>query len=275
MLPLRRQILRPDTACVLSASTFCQYCGVRQPQIFQLFGRDDYSLDPVHSPLGDHPGVRACEAFTASMHTRTRPAPCTPPLYQVFVLRKSFVIMDGLPPPPLTQITQYPPANETAADLWNEESGLDGIMLSAVAYGAVFNHLNVNCAHYAYDAGVHATLFFLCSKFLWLDRKRRPHASALWMLYIAAHFVCGTIAVGADMKWAVMIWIKDRGYPGGPIAFTADYENFWIPFMGNVTSVISAWLQDWLLVRYISLSLSDRPDAYVCCTVVPVLCDFW
>jgi hypothetical protein len=48
--------------------------------------------------------------------------------------RRPVFIMD-FPPPPLTKITQYPPANESAAGLVDERTSLAGSELAMFAYG--------------------------------------------------------------------------------------------------------------------------------------------
>jgi hypothetical protein len=37
--------------------------------------------------------------------------------------------------PPLKGVTRYPPAGESANELWMERSNLDGAVLTGVAYG--------------------------------------------------------------------------------------------------------------------------------------------
>lgn len=124
----------------------------------------------------------------------------------------------------------------------------------------------MHCVWQAYDpihsdhstdkdtSGMHAMLFFICLNLLWAQRKRRPRHTALFITYISLHFICGTLIIAGGMLFTEMTWIDNRGYPGGPLAFLQEQQPFWSNFMANVLSVMTAWLQDILLVRESLLS---------------------
>jgi hypothetical protein len=53
-----------------------------------------------------------------------------------------------------------------------------------------------------------------------------------------------------------MVWIDNRGYPGGPLAFLVQQDSYWVAYMANIVPIIPAWLQDWLLVSVTGVSSS-------------------
>ncbi|EJD46594.1 hypothetical protein AURDEDRAFT_164417 [Auricularia subglabra TFB-10046 SS5] len=128
------------------------------------------------------------------------------------------------------RVSQYAPANETAADIWYEVCNLDGAMVVAVAYG------------------VHATLFFCCLGALWEQRKKLPLQTYAYIVYICLQFAFGTIAFACNARFNEMLFITDRDYPGGPNAFFVDFQSHWAVYVGYVFYICMAWLQDILLI---------------------------
>ncbi|KAF8573445.1 hypothetical protein K439DRAFT_1375420 [Ramaria rubella] len=118
---------------------------------------------------------------------------------------------------------------ESPAGIWFEKSLFDGAYLSAVAYG------------------VHLAVFSITAYFLtcWPAKGR---ISWPFFSYIVLLLACGTINLGAGIKFAEMAWIDDRDFPGGPAAFnTLMYSNK-IETLGNAAYITANFLADGLLI---------------------------
>jgi hypothetical protein len=70
----------------------------------------------------------------------------------------------------------------------------------------------------------------------------------IFLAYICAHFTLGTLGIAAGTQFNEMVFINNREYPGGPNAFFIEQANYWSNYMTYVVYIITAWLQDWLLV---------------------------
>jgi hypothetical protein len=124
--------------------------------------------------------------------------------------------------------TSWAPANETASDIWNEKSILDGLFLGTVAYG------------------IHLTLFISAFHLLY-TRKRTQHESFL-LVYILVLFILGNIGNGTNIKFGEMTFIDDRNYPGGPNAFFVQQSINPVAVICNSAYIVNSWLQDGLLL---------------------------
>jgi len=131
------------------------------------------------------------------------------------------------------QIWPYAPYNETWDDIWYEICNLDGAMVLAVAYG------------------VNATIFFTCLASLWPQRKQKPVTTYVYLAYICTHFVLSSISFGLNARFNEIMFIDYRNYPGGPNAVFIDFQTYWLNFVPYVLYIMTAWLQDLLLIwRY-------------------------
>ncbi|TCD68584.1 hypothetical protein EIP91_010373 [Steccherinum ochraceum] len=101
--------------------------------------------------------------------------------------------------------------------------------------------------------GVHATLFFLCLSYFWSQRKSNPRHTYVWMGYITALFVLGSIANAMDMRMGQVIFVDNRHYPGGPWAFME--TTYTVP-VNVVCCVIGGWLMDGLLIYRFNIIVS-------------------
>jgi hypothetical protein len=97
----------------------------------------------------------------------------------------------------------------------------------------------------------------MCFSELWAQRRKRPLYTTFLLVYITTHFVAGTLISAGAALWSEMVWIDNRAYPGGPLAFYNQQEH-WSNNMRNILSFIVAWLQDWLLVRDQALPSRDE-----------------
>ncbi|EJD46610.1 hypothetical protein AURDEDRAFT_113662 [Auricularia subglabra TFB-10046 SS5] len=118
---------------------------------------------------------------------------------------------------------------ESALDLWNERSYLNGIFIGAVAYG------------------VHATLFFITLKLLWA-RPRTTWKDYIWISYIIILFAISSIGNGTQFKFTQMIYIDNREYPGGPAKYFVDGSTDFMAVFCNSVYVVNTWFQDGLLL---------------------------
>jgi hypothetical protein len=91
-------------------------------------------------------------------------------------------------------------------------------------------------------------LFFLCLVELWPQRKTRPFNTTVMVVYVSLHFICCLLGIVGGSLWVEMVWIDNRGYPGGPFAFLRGQQAVWPNYMRNILAVVTSWLQDWLLV---------------------------
>ncbi|KAJ3567409.1 hypothetical protein NP233_g6390 [Leucocoprinus birnbaumii] len=122
----------------------------------------------------------------------------------------------------------HAPPNESALDLYNERTVLDGIFLGTIAYG------------------VHLVLFTLC--FNTLARKDvKTLADWFYLAYTSILFALGTIGNGTNIKSAELALVDQRNFPGGPGGFLATGAGS-VGLTCNVVYIINSWLQDCLLL---------------------------
>ncbi|KZW00969.1 hypothetical protein EXIGLDRAFT_589483, partial [Exidia glandulosa HHB12029] len=99
--------------------------------------------------------------------------------------------------------------------------------------------------------GVHATLFFTCLNALLDQRKTHPRQSHTYIAYILLHFSMGTLAFACNARFNEMMFVTNRDYPGGPIAFYLNNQSHWTHYVSYFAHLFIAWLQDALLIwRY-------------------------
>ncbi|KZT71133.1 hypothetical protein DAEQUDRAFT_764067 [Daedalea quercina L-15889] len=121
--------------------------------------------------------------------------------------------------------------DDTAAQLYAEETWFQGALLGNIAYGAEL------------------TLFIMSFNVLYKkinESNRRTHISLL--AFIMLIFVLGTLFMAFNAKFAQMAFIQYRNFPGGPGAYEeVDFSNP-IDEVANVCFIIGNWLMDALLV---------------------------
>ncbi|KAH7099605.1 hypothetical protein BKA62DRAFT_621194 [Auriculariales sp. MPI-PUGE-AT-0066] len=132
------------------------------------------------------------------------------------------------------------PLEKDSYESWNERFYLNGVLLGAVAYG------------------VHATLFFSTLQLLWA-RSRSSWKDWVWIFYIFALFVISSVGNGGDLKFAQMIWIDNRNFPGGPTVYIVASCRC----LQQHCYIINSWLQDGLLLYRVWVIFNGRVSAIV------------
>ncbi|KAJ7107805.1 hypothetical protein C8R44DRAFT_528948, partial [Mycena epipterygia] len=122
----------------------------------------------------------------------------------------------------------FAPPGESAYDLWVERSNLNGVLLSAVAYGILFT------------VTFQTLLLFF----------QAPWAKISWRLvsYITVLFCLASIGFGGNAKFNQQTYIDDRNIPGGPNAFTVQFFGGPINFSSFFSYVVMSWLADGLVL---------------------------
>jgi hypothetical protein len=102
-------------------------------------------------------------------------------------------------------------------------------------------------------SGVQVALFFTCLDSLWSNRKKHPRYIKVFLPYITAHLVCGTLGVYAGLYGNLLMFVDNRNFPGGPMAFYAAHALQYPSIYGSVIAqFIAVWLADALLVSALS-----------------------
>ena len=82
----------------------------------------------------------------------------------------------------------------------------------------------------------------------------RPHSkkrtSNFYIAFIVALFVLGTIQFITNSRYYQMMWIDDRNFPGGPIAFFTSQFSIASNTVGGVAFILSDFLADSILVSF-------------------------
>ncbi|KAJ7257040.1 hypothetical protein C8J57DRAFT_1185909 [Mycena rebaudengoi] len=121
----------------------------------------------------------------------------------------------------------FPPANETAVELWNERSILIGLFLGTIGFG------------------VHLTLFFQCARALYT---RNGHRNRELLVFVCILFILGNIGNATNMIFGQRTFIDNRGYPGGPNAYFVEQSFDWSAVVCNSVYIVNSWFQDALLL---------------------------
>ncbi|KAJ7703882.1 hypothetical protein B0H17DRAFT_921603 [Mycena rosella] len=124
--------------------------------------------------------------------------------------------------------SSFAPPGESAYDLWIERSNLNGVILSAVAYGILFT------------VTFQTLLLFL----------QRPKSKIPWgsVTYICVMFILASIGLGGNAKFNQMTFIDDRNYPGGPNAFTIDFYATPVNLSSFISYTVMSWFADGMVL---------------------------
>ncbi|KLO05094.1 hypothetical protein SCHPADRAFT_884040 [Schizopora paradoxa] len=135
----------------------------------------------------------------------------------------------------------FAPPGEDAADLWFERSNFAGCLLGGVAYG------------------MHVIVFGIAIYLMTRGRKQRHYKGAStnrglsgtsigYIICVCILFVLGTIQLGTNTRYYEMMWIDDRNFPGGPIAFFTSEFSLPVNTVGGVAFILADFLADAILV---------------------------
>ncbi|KAF9008614.1 hypothetical protein BDZ89DRAFT_965115 [Hymenopellis radicata] len=130
--------------------------------------------------------------------------------------------------------SEFAPPGESAADLWVEQSNLNGVILSGVAYGVLF------------AISFQALLLFL------KPTMGKPIQWS-WVAYISLMFTLATLGFAGNVKFNQLTYIDQRNIPGGPNAYTAQYYSIWVNMMSFGSYVVMSWVADALVLWRFSL----------------------
>ncbi|KAJ7430357.1 hypothetical protein B0H11DRAFT_2374447 [Mycena galericulata] len=127
----------------------------------------------------------------------------------------------------------YAPPGESTYDLWVEQSNMNGVLLSGVAYGC----------------RILGILFVITFQTILLFLKA-PKRAIPWGLiaYMSVMFILASIGFGINANFNQKTFIDDRNFPGGPNAFTvADYATT-LNMVGFTAYTIMSWMADGLVL---------------------------
>lgn len=122
----------------------------------------------------------------------------------------------------------FAPPGETAYDLWVERSNLNGMLLSAVAYGSRSHSTDIDTLLTRLLGILFTVTLQTLLMFLQLPRSKIPRGL---VTYISLMFILASIGVGTNAKFNQMTYIDDRNIPGGPNAFTVEFYATTVPLM--------------------------------------------
>ncbi|KAF8645371.1 hypothetical protein AX16_007874 [Volvariella volvacea WC 439] len=133
----------------------------------------------------------------------------------------------------------YAPPGESDFDLYVERSNLNGVILSAVAYGMLLT------------IAVQALLLFL-------KPPKGRRISWPLVVYLGVVVTLATIGLGGNIKFNQMTFIDHRNYPGGPNAFTVDFYQHPINMMAFASYTVLGWVADGLVLWRFSLMYNNN-----------------
>jgi len=121
--------------------------------------------------------------------------------------------------------------DEDSQTLFSERCWLQGVIVSAVAYG------------------ITVSLYLLSFHLLVRERNRvELKKRGPLLIYISIIFFLGTLFMCSLAAFTQMAFIDDRNYPGGPSAFENEMFSIPVDNVGNAAFTLSNWFCDALLV---------------------------
>ena len=95
--------------------------------------------------------------------------------------------------------------------------------------------------------GMHSCVF-AATVYLLLKKTPAQGTRLPMLIFACALFVSGTIGMAAGVKWAEMIWIDYRGFPGGPAMYLLEEFSNPMNIVSFVSYIFNNALVDLLLV---------------------------
>jgi len=94
---------------------------------------------------------------------------------------------------------------------------------------------------------VFLTIFFITAYFM-LCKPTGGRVKISHIAYITALLSVTTVNVATGMKWNQMIWIDNRNYPGGPLAFVNMEFSNWVNVLSSASYTVNNFLADGLVL---------------------------
>ena len=143
------------------------------------------------------------------------------------------------------------PPGESALDLLNERTLLEGTIVSAAAYGlcpllSILPPL-MDVIWSCPSIGVYLTIFFLTFRLL-LQEPNKTRKTYCFIAYVSCLFVLSTVFVVSNTITTQYLFIDDRNYPGGPNAYAIREFSAPLNVLADVCLIIGAWFADSLLL---------------------------
>jgi len=143
---------------------------------------------------------------------------------------------------------QFPQSGESAADLWLERSNFAGIVLCAVFYG------------------LHVAVFIISTYYV-VKAPATGKISWPFLTLLIGFFIVGTLQVAAEARFGELIWIDNRGYTGGPVAWYHSHYDDPMNVLALAAFIFGNFLADGVLL-YRMFVIWDR-NIFV--MIIPVL----
>ncbi|KAF9527221.1 hypothetical protein CPB83DRAFT_856579 [Crepidotus variabilis] len=121
----------------------------------------------------------------------------------------------------------------------SERACFDGVMLTALAYGA----LVMVCVQTAQ---------------VLLYRPRRDQTFYLVILYTSIVFPLTTAGFFGRLRFAELTYVVNRNYPGGLKQYSIDHSDQWASYLSKVCTTIMPWFADLLIFYRVFILYGNR-----------------
>ncbi|KLO15962.1 hypothetical protein SCHPADRAFT_926855 [Schizopora paradoxa] len=131
----------------------------------------------------------------------------------------------------------FPQPGESAADLWLERSNFAGVVLSGVFYGQSLSE----------EVCLHLAVFSVSTYFV-IKAPATGKISWTFLSLLIGFIIVGTLQVASAARFGELVWIDNRGYTGGPIAWYHSHYNDPSNILGLGTFIFGNFLADGVLL---------------------------
>lgn len=94
---------------------------------------------------------------------------------------------------------------------------------------------------------------FAATVYVLLQRAPNHGSRNAMLAYVSVLFAITTVGTGAGMKWAELVWIDDRGFPGGPAAYILEEFSNPMNILSFASYIVGNFMTDLLIVSIIFL----------------------
>jgi len=106
----------------------------------------------------------------------------------------------------------------------------------------------------------------------WRLRSFAPSRTTCLLLYVLVVFAFSTVFLGTNMRWTQLMFIDNRNYPGGPIAWADDFATLPLSQAINIIFILITWLTDGILIWRCAMLWTGKWSKFV--MILPVLMYF-